>query len=101
MSIDHEIKLTEGITPMYKFIEGVCYDWIVLARVPIGREDPNFFADEYIRSFVDTAYGRWCLKNVKEIEYKFKPGATSLFDFELFGYIKPVKLTEMRIRFTQ
>jgi hypothetical protein len=101
MSTDLEIKLTEGITPMYKLIEGVCYDWIVLARVPIGREDPNFFASEYIKSFRESVYGRWCIKNVKDIEYKFKPGAVSLLDFELFGYIKPVKLTELRIRFTQ
>jgi len=101
MSTEVEIKLTEGITPMYKLLEGECYDWIVLARVPIGREDPTYFADEYIKSFKDTNYGRWCLKNVKEIEYKFKPGTISLFDFELFGYIKPVKRTELRIRFSE
>lgn len=95
-----EIKLTEGITPMYKLIEGECFDWIVLARVPVGNEDPNVFADAYIKSFLDTDYGRWCVKNVQEIEYKFKPGAKSLFDFELFGYIRPVKRTELQIRFT-
>jgi len=99
MSTDLEIKLTEGITPMYKLIEGVCYDWIVLARVPIGKEDPTFFATEYIKSFVESDYGRWCLKNVSDIEYKFRPGADSIFDLELFGYIKPIKRTEMRIRF--
>ena len=101
MSMEHEIKLTEGITPMYKMIEGDCLDWIVLARVPIGNEDPNYFAEQYIKSFKETEYGRWCMKHVKDIEYKFRPGNKSLFDFELFGYIRPVKLTELRIRFTQ
>jgi len=101
MSTEVEIKLTDGITPMYKLLEGECYDWIVLARVPVGNEDPNFFAEEYIKSFRETEYGRWCLKNVREIEFKFRPGAKSLFDFELFGYIRPVKRTELRIRFTQ
>ena len=101
MSTDIEIKLTEGITPMYRLIDGECYDWIVLVRTPIGKEDPNFFAEEYIKSFLNSDYGRWCSKHVKFIEYKFKPGTKSLFDFELFGYIKPVKLTEMRIRFQQ
>jgi len=95
-----EIKLSEGITAMYKFIDSECYDWIVLARVPIETQDPNYFADEYLKSFLDSDYGRWCVKHVKEIEYKFKPGEKALFDFELFGYIKPVKLTEMRLRFT-
>jgi hypothetical protein len=95
-----EIKLTEGITPMYKLIDSECFDWIVLARVPIGDEDPNVFADTYLTSFLETDYGRWCVKNVKEIEYKFKPGAKSLFDFELFGYIRPIKRTELRMRFT-
>lgn len=101
MSTELEIKLTEGITPMYKLIDGVCYDWVVLARVPIGREDPTYFAEAYVKSFKDTDYGRWCMKNVKDIEYKFKPGRSSIFDLELFGYIKPVKLTELRIRFQQ
>jgi hypothetical protein len=101
MSTELEIKLTEGITPMYKLIGGECYDWIVLARVPIGNEDPSFFANTYLESFKISDYGRWCIKNVKEIEYKYKPGTTSLLDFELFGYIKPVKLTELRIRFQQ
>ena len=100
MSIETQIKLTEGITPMYKLIEGECFDWIVLARVPINNEDPNIFADTYLKSFLETDYGRWCLKNVKEIEYKFKPGTISLYDFELFGYIRPVKRTELQIRFS-
>jgi len=99
MSTDLEIKLTEGTTPMYKLIDGVCYDWIVLARVPIGREDPTFFANEYLRSFKQSSYGSWCIKNVKDIEFKFIPGMKSIFDLELFGYIKPVKRTELRIRF--
>lgn len=95
-----EIKLAEGITAMYKLIDSECYDWIVLARVPIESPDPNYFAEEYLKSFLDSNYGRWCLRNVKDIEYKFKPGEKSLFDLELFGYLKPIKLTEMRIRFT-
>jgi len=98
--LTQEIKLAEGITAMYKFIDSECYDWIVLARVPIETQDPNYFAEEYLKSFLESTYGSWCLKNVKDIEYKFKPGEKTLFDFELFGYIKPVKLTEMRIRFT-
>jgi hypothetical protein len=100
MSTDQIIRLTDGITPMYKFIDSECYDWIVLARVPITAPNPNYFADEYVKSFIESDYGRWCLKHVKEIEYKFKPGEKALFDFELFGYIKPVKLTEMRLRFS-
>ena len=99
MSTGIEIKQTQGITPMYKLLEGVCYDWIVLVRVPMNDEDPIFFANEYIKSFLATDYGRWCLKNVKEIEYKFKPGMRSMFDLEIFGYIKPIKRTELRIRF--
>lgn len=101
MSTEVEIKLTEGITPMYKLIDGECYDWIVLARVPIGNEDPTYFAKVYLESFVGSDYGRWCIKNIKGIEYKYRPGSKSIFDFELFGYIKPIKLTEMRIRFQQ
>lgn len=100
MSTEPEIKLADGPTAMYKLIEGECYDWIVLARVPIGNMDPNYFASEYIKSFRDTDYGRWCIKNVKGIEYKYKPGTESIFDMELYGYIKPVKRTEFQIRFT-
>ena len=94
------IKLTEGIIPLYKLIDGKCFDWIVLVRVPINNEDPNKFAQTYLQSFLESPYGIWCVKNVKEIEYKFKPGTTSLYDFELFGYIGPVKRTELRIRFS-
>jgi hypothetical protein len=101
MSTEVDIVLTEGITPMYKLIDGECYDWIVLVRVPIGLEDPTFFANEYIESFKKSVYGIWCLKHVKDIEYRFKPGTSSMFDLEIFGYIKPIKLTELRIRFQQ
>lgn len=100
MSTNPEIKLADGAVHMCKLLDSELHDVMIIARVPVGNVEPGEFAIQYLKTFLDDDIGRWCIKNMRELEYRYVPGNTSLLDLELYGYVKPHKRTEFQLRFS-